>query len=382
MNKAHLALILTFAAFGSVVGTHVGSIPFLIAKSGISPFAFGIAGSLGMLMNIGCMAAGGLINRIASPRTVLLFIVPVSIAVLLAALSSNSPVTFFVTFLLLNACIGTMDIFMNAEASVVEHELRRPVFSTYHACAMLAIAGFALAGSMTSVLLAPWFGIVLAAVPLLLAWGAIHKHFHERGPAVVTAGHDRVPLPRGLLTVIGLAAGFNVTCEVAAIQWSGQLLAKVAPDFAAFSGLGLCFFGICSGGMRLFGDRLRTGFGDLRVMAVGLAVAVAGFAGLGLAPGFWLSALAFAAVGFGVSLVFPCLFALAGRLAPQARAAAMSYTALVGGLPRVALPWTLGVLAAAHSVNTVFAACAVFALAALLLIVMAFARAGHRLSAA
>ncbi|MBL8790467.1 MAG: hypothetical protein JNM45_08205 [Rhizobiales bacterium] len=381
MQRIHLAIILTFVGFGSIVGTHTGAIPTLVTRSGMSPYAFGIAGSLGMLINIGCMAAGGYINRFASPRTILLYVLPSAFLVLLGALLTTSVTGFFVSFLLLSACIGTLDIFMNAEASLVEHELQRPVFSTYHACAMLSIAGFALLGSLTSVLLSPWFGALLAGVPLFLGWAGVLKHLPERDPVVPVIRKSQAPMPRGILTIIGLAAGFNVTCEVAAIQWSGQLLAAIAPELAAISGLGLCFFGLCSGTMRLFGDYLRTTFGDLRVMAVGLSLAVAGFAGLGLAPGFWMSALAFAAVGVGLALVFPCLFSMAGRLAPNARAAAMSYTALVGGLPRVTLPWMLGILAASNSVHTVFSACAILALAALVLVVLAFARAGHRLRA-
>ncbi len=381
MKRTHLAIILIFIGFGAIVGTHTGAIPTLVARSGMSPYAFGIAGSLGMLINIGCMAAGGYINRFASPRSIILYVLPSAFLVLLGALLTTSVAGFILSFLLLSACIGTLDIFMNAEASLVEHELQTPVFSTYHACAMLSIAGFALLGSLTSVLLAPWFGALLAGVPLFLGWASALKHLPERDPVVPVIRKSQAPMPRGLLTIIGLALGFNVTCEVAAIQWAGQLLAATAPELAAISGLGLCFFGLCSGIMRLFGDYLRTTFGDLRVMSIGLATAVAGFAGLGAAPGFWMSALAFAAVGVGLALVFPCLFSLAGRLSPHARAAAMSYTAMIGGLPRVTLPWVLGVLAASNSVHTVFSACAVFALAALVLVVVAFARAGHRLRA-
>jgi hypothetical protein len=381
VKRTHLAIILIFIGFGAIVGTHTGAIPTLVARSGMSPYAFGIAGSLGMLINIGCMAAGGYINRFASPRSIILYVLPSAFLVLLGALLTTSVAGFILSFLLLSACIGTLDIFMNAEASLVEHELQTPVFSTYHACAMLSIAGFALLGSLTSVLLAPWFGALLAGVPLFLGWASALKHLPERDPVVPVIRKSQAPMPRGLLTIIGLALGFNVTCEVAAIQWAGQLLAATAPELAAISGLGLCFFGLCSGIMRLFGDYLRTTFGDLRVMSIGLATAVAGFAGLGAAPGFWMSALAFAAVGVGLALVFPCLFSLAGRLSPHARAAAMSYTAMIGGLPRVTLPWVLGVLAASNSVHTVFSACAVFALAALVLVVVAFARAGHRLRA-
>lgn len=382
MDKRKLALILIFSAFGAIVGTHTGSIPVLVERSQMTSFAFGIAGSLGMFVNIGCMAAGGFVSRFASSRAVLLFILPASLLVLLLALLSGSVTGFLVTFLLVNACLGTMDIAMNAEASIVEHELARPVFSTFHACAMLSMAVFALLGSLSSVLVGPWAGIFLPTLFLSLAWLSAWRHLPERGPSAVGGERGSASIPRSVLTLIGLAAGFNVTCEVAAIQWSGQLLAAVAPGLAAISGIGLCFYGLCGGVMRLFGDRLRTMFSELRIMSVGLTVAVAGFAGLGLAPGFWFSALAFAAVGFGLSLVFPCLFALVGRLVPEGRASAMSYTALVGGLPRVTLPWMLGVLAAGQSLQSVFAACAMLALTALILVVVTYARTGARLTTA
>lgn len=373
-SKSHLAIYLTFAAFGAILGTQVGSFPVLVKQAGLTPLQFGIAGSLGMVVNIGCMGLGGFVNRLVSHRTALLFAIPAAAAALLYGLLAQSVAGFFAAFLLLSACMGTLDLFMNAEGSLVEHELGRPVFSSYHGCAMLAIAAYAMIGSLSSVLLAPWFGIIFAAIPPLLAWAAIYRHVPDRGTVHHGKGEGKAELPLGLLTIIGLAAGFNVTCETAAIHWSGQLLADVAPELAAISGLGLAFYGVCSGLMRLSGGVLRRRFGDLRIMVLGLLVAVAGFSGLGAQPGFWPAALAFAGVGVGLALVFPCLFALAGNLAPSARAAAMSHAALVGGVPRVALPWFLGMLAAGQSVSAVFTACAVLATCGLVLIVIAYGR--------
>ena len=45
-KKAHLAIYLTFAAYGAIVGTHVGSFPVLVERAGLTPFQFGIAGSI------------------------------------------------------------------------------------------------------------------------------------------------------------------------------------------------------------------------------------------------------------------------------------------------------------------------------------------------
>ena len=375
-------MLLMFAAFGGIVGIHVGSLPVLVQQSGVTPSEFGLAGSLGMVTNIICMGAGGLINRIAGHRTVLLVMIPVAAAALLYALLVTTVAAFMISFLALSAALGTIDLFMNAEASMVEQERKRASFSTYHGSVMLTIAAFALLGSVVSVTLQPWVGVLFAAVPLALAWLAIYRHVEHRAPMRVAVVQVSAPTPRILLVLIGLAAGLNVSCEVAAIQWSGQLLAATAPELAAFSGLGIAFYGLCGGTMRMLADALRTRFGDLRVMAVSLFVAILGFAGLGLTPGFWPSVIAFAAVGCGIAVIFPCLFSLIGRLVPENRARAMSFASLVGGMPRIILPWVLGIIAAQQSVNAVFGACALVALAALTLIVFTYARTGERLTTA
>jgi MFS family permease len=373
-------MLLTFAAFGCIVGTHVGSLPVLVQQAGVSPWHFGLAGSLGMLANILSLSAGGIVNRFAGHRTVLLIALPASAVALLYAMTVTSVAAFLLSFLLLSAALGTIDLFMNAEASIVEEERKIASFNTYHGAVMLMLAPSALIGSIVSVKLAPWVGAVGAIAPLALAWFAVFRHTEARGPHGHEAAKTVAPLPFRLLALVGLAAGFNVTCEVAAIQWSGQLLAATAPELAAISGLGLAFYGTCVGTMRLLGDRVRTRYGDLKIMAAGLTVAILGFLVLGSAPGFWISVFAFAAVGFGLAVIFPSLFSFIGKLSPGNRASAMSFASLVSGLPRITLPWLLGMIAAAQGINAVFGALALVAVAALLVILAVYRRSGEQLA--
>ncbi len=373
--SARGTILLTFAAFGAVVGSNVGAFPVIIQNSGVSLGVFGLVGSIGMLSNIFAMSLGGFINRHADHRTVLLVVLPLSFVALCFAQVSYSPFTFVASAILISLALGTCDLFMNAEGAAVEQETGRPIFSSYHGSASLAIAGFAILSSMVSVWLSPLSVVVFTAIPVGLALAAINKNIPKRG---VVRHHEtkvRVVLPYRLLTFIGLAAGFNVTSEVVCIQWAGQLLQSIAPEWAAYSGLGVAFYGVCSGTMRLFGDRLRARFGDRTVMLSCLAVAIPGFVVLSMAPGFLISVVAFAAVGFGLAVVFPCLFSLAAKLVPEGKAAAMGYVGLVGGLPRVTLPFLMGWLAQTYSLGAVFAASALVSTAALIIIIATFAKA-------
>jgi MFS family permease len=321
------------------------------------------------------MSLGGYVNKRADHRSVLLIMIPLVAASLAFALLVNSVWSFMLSFVLLSFSLGMMDLFMNAEASIVEHEEERNTFSSYHGMASLGMAVFAVIGSMVSVWLAPWFAFLFALVPLVLTWAAIRAAIPVRPLPRADENKRGVALPWRILFFIGLASGANVACEGASVLWAGQLLTTIAPEYAAISGFGLAFYGICGGFARLMGDRLREAFGDLRVMSVSLTMAVAGFVVLGLAPGFWISVLAFAAVGFGLAVIFPCLFALAARLVPNARAAALAFVAAIGGLPRVALPWILGWVATQGGVPAVFGATGFVAVIALVIIVFTFAEA-------
>jgi MFS family permease len=159
---------------------------------------------------------------------------------------------------------------------------------------------------------------------------------------------------------------------MAALQWAGQLLASIAPQLAAFSGLGVAFYGLCSGLMRLIGDWLRSRFGELRSLVACISIGICGFAILGFASGFWVSTFAFALVGVGFAISFPTLMSFAARSAPQSRAAAMGYVTAVSGVPRSLAPWIFGWLASAYSLSAVFAASAMIAVMALLLVILAF----------
>jgi MFS family permease len=366
---------LTFFAFGAMVGSNLGALPMIVKQASVSPFLFGAVAGTGMLANILMMSVGGYINRHYDHRSMLLMSLPLAFMLVFAGMVVNSVLTFCIATILFNMVLGITDLFMNAEAADVEQDLKRPVFSSFHASVFYGIASFAIISSLISTWLAPWSVCIVTSIPVAIAFGAIYVGLPKRSVSHQEAHAKPVKLPLRLLTFIGLALGFEVACELAAIQWAGQLLTANIPQLAAYSGLGVAFYGFCGGTMRLFGDGLRAKFGDFAVIVTGLLVAIPCLFILSLAPSFLVSVLAFACVGFGFAVLFPCLFSLAARLAPDGKAAAMSYVVLVGGMPRVVLPWVLGWLAQAYSLGAVFAAAAAMGIVALTIILFTFSKA-------
>jgi hypothetical protein len=368
LRTSKAAILATFAAFGAFVGSHAGALPVLLAIGQVDPQVFGLYQFGNMLTGLIGMALGGLLNRILDHRSVILIMLPALFVLVAAALFANSSFTFGLSLLAMGFMYSFLDLFMNAEATYVEEDLQRPVFGLFHGTLSLLLAAFGLMASMCSTWLAPWAILPFTASITVFAFVLVWRNIPKRAPVRRIRDENYIALPRKKLAFIGLAAGLSNVGEMAALAWSGSLLAHVKPELAAYSGLGVAFYGLCAGLMRLFSDGIRLRIGDHALVRFSLGVAVIGFGLLSLAPGFWLSAVAFAGVGAGLATVFPSLFAISGRLVPQARAAAMGFMAIIMAPPRILMPLLLGVLASHFGFASIFAACSVVTVFALVIV--------------
>ena len=359
------AVTFCFIAFGAMVGSNVGSLPILRGQSAVTDISFGLLAALGTLSNVGVMGFGGTVNRHFDHRSVLLFVLPVLFATLVFIQSVHSIASFAFGMVAFNMALGLLDLFMNAEGTSVEHDAGRPILSAFHGAVLYAIGGFSFIGSYVSVNYGAMWAIVPPLPFVVLAFVAVVDAIPKRDHEVEAQRPLAAALPRPALFLIGAVIGLDVACELACIQWSGQMLAMLRPELAAYSGLGVAFYGFCSGSMRLIGDRLRQKFGDVPIVATSICVALLGLITLAFAPGFLPSVIAFAIVGLGLALVFPSLFSLAASLAPESRAAALGLVSAVSGPPRIVLPIVLGIIAGAYGLSAIYVAATIAAMMAL-----------------
>ena len=336
----------------------------LKAQSSVDAFTFGVLASVCTAANILALAGGGYASRWVGNRAMMLFILPVCFVALLACLFAFSATSFGLTFLLFNLCLGTLDLFMNSEASAVEADLRKPVFASFHAVVLYAIGATGLAAGFISFGFGTAWACLLALPIVLSALLAVYWFIPKRNkPESKTPKPAK--LPRKALALVGTIIGLDVACELACIQWAGQLLAEMQPSLGQYSGLGVAFYGICNGTVRLFGDSLRSRFSDTILVTVSLCISVLGFALLATNPGFALSVIAFAVTGCGLGLIFPCLFSVAAGLAPHSRGEALGFASAVSGPPRIVLPVVLGALAQTYGLSAIYVASLIVCLCAL-----------------
>jgi len=364
------AILAVYAGYGACMGSWAGSIPTVTTAAGISSNGLGLGLTAFTVAYVIAMAQGSKLAIRLSSRRALTGILPVIGLTTLWLLVSANPSSFFLALVVWGATLGILDLFMNAEASAIEHDVGRPIFTTFHGAASIGMPVFAILSSFVSTEIGTWLTALIALLPMGLAWFLVKENTPARALPVRRAQGAGGIVNRLPLVLMGVASGFIIASETAAVMWSARLLEEQAPDLAAVAGAGAAFFGTCNAILRFPGDTLRRLFGDIPLLMGSLVVAIAGFALLGISNGFAMSIAAFALVGLGTAVLIPCLFALAASYVPANRAAGIGFVSLVAGVPRTLAPWIFGWIASGFSTSFAFGLCAILLTVALTMIVL------------
>ncbi len=351
-----------FAVFGAIFGTFAGSVPQLIAHYGLNSASYGLGVTVMSAATVAAMGFSGRIARQISHRHLLLALMPAILVLLLLLFTATWLPLFFLFAALLGAVSGVLDVIMNAEGGAIEVDMKRPVYTAFHGSASLSVAVFAILSSILSTEYGTWASVLAASLAVAVAMMMVFAYVPSRvlpTQANPGTGAKRSTAFTRPLVLIGVAVGLVFVAELAALLWSSKLLAETAPGLAALSGLGAAFFGLCNAIVRFPGDSLRARFGEFHIMRVMLCVAILGFVGLAATETFAANVFYFAMTGMGLSLLAPCLFAMAARETPYNRAAGISVAMLVAGFPRMTSPTLFGTIAEIASTRFAFGLCAI-----------------------
>jgi predicted MFS family arabinose efflux permease len=364
------AMTAVFIAYGIGSGLWAGSIPSVMRNAAIDSLMLGLGITFYGIAYVMVMSSGGTLARFASNRAIILTSLPLVALNGSLLLLSASPVWFLTTLVLFGAAQGVLDLFMNAEASYVESDLKHPIFTSFHAAASAGMALFALIGSLFMADASPLWTAAILCIGMLMMGIFAARRLPARYSAMARIS-PALPAPRLTpLIILGLAAGLAIAGETAAIMWSAKLLDEQAPSLAAIAGLGTAFYGLCNTSMRLAGDTIRARFGDIPLILGSLLLAATGFVLIGISGSFALSTFAFALTGLGTACVIPAIFAITARHMTENRARGLGIVSLVAGLPRVLAPWFFGWVATQHSTSFAFGLCALAMAVALGLILL------------
>lgn len=360
-----MATLVYFVVLGLADGVWLARIPAVKQNLGLSDGLLGVAllaAPVGLV--IIAAFADRLIDRFGSARPTVAGAVAISLLPIAFGLAGSLGVLMAALFVY-GMAGGLMDVAMNSQAVRVERGYRRPLINSFHAYYSFGgLAGALLGGLFAWAGVGPALtfasvGAPLAVVAVLTRRGLLHgpeardrlsapgrpEPGGEPEPAGQPGPGDRprAATPPGrrrtavLIAVLGLLALCSLLGEGAAGSWSAVYLHDNLGTTAAFAALGYAAFSVTMAIGRLFGDRLAARFGPARlisgcglVAAIGLAVAL-----VTASPAAGL--IGFALFGAGLSSTFPQLLSVAGNVETTrsgtgiARVAGAGYLGLLSG---------------------------------------------------
>jgi MFS family permease len=214
---------------------------------------------------------------------------------------------------------GAMDVAMNAIGVQVESARQRPIMSFFHA--FWSIGNFIGAG--TVLLLAVLLGLrggaivtplaILIAVLTLVVLVILLKITPETAVVHHTVDGVKSSIPKAAWILGAMALAFGLS-EGTAADWSSIHVTDVANVDPTTGALGLVVVSAFMVVIRLLGDRLVMRFGRRAVVRFGGLCAALGYATVTLVSGLPLLLLGWALVGFGVGMIAPQVYAVAGHI--------------------------------------------------------------------
>jgi predicted MFS family arabinose efflux permease len=344
-RAARLATRAMFLVCGTVTASWAPQVPLAKARLGLDDGVLGLTLlGLGAGAMVAMPLAGLLAARFSSRAITALSGVLICLALPLVVLAPDAPLLALALFLF-GAAIGSMDVAMNVQATVVEARGGRPVMSSFHG--MFSVGGLVGAGG-SSLLLA--FGIAPLAATLIVSGLMLALLLSQAGAMLPPerAGAQaglRLSLPRGPILVLGLLTFVLFQAEGAVLDWSAVFLHDARGQDPSVAGLGYAVFAVAMAVMRLTGDGITSRFGGENVVRIGSALAAAGFLLAILTPWPLTGLVGFFLVGVGAANVVPVLFSAAGRVPGTDPGLAISTIATLGYCGILAGPAAIGFVA-------------------------------------
>ena len=318
-GTAATAVIVMFAVNGMLLGGYGGSLPSLRERLDLDATQIAIMLFCGGVAGIVSMQIGGRLADAVGARRVIFAGLPILVAAsLVLAFASVYPVAILAAALF-GLGNGAMDVAMNALGVQVEAARRKPIMSRFHA--FFSVGNFVGAG--TVLLMALALGITGAAIvaPLMVTLAVVAAIvlvvLLRISPEAAVVSHSadgvktKIPTMAWVLGAMALAFGLS---EGTAVDWSSLHVTDVAGVDSTVGALGLIAVSGFMVVIRLLGDGLVARFGRRTVVRFGGVCAALGYATVTLVGTLPLLVAGWALVGFGVGMIAPQVYAVAGHL--------------------------------------------------------------------
>ena len=217
-------------------------------------------------------------------------------------------------FFVMGLSTGMLDVAMNAQAVLVEQQIKKPIMTSFHAFFSVGMMLGALSGSLFAELNATLFMhfLIITLASIVVVFVARYYLIHDR-PLKKDKDTPAFRLPNAAMVSIGVIAFCCMLGEGAMADWSTNYMENIARASESMAPLGLSAFALAMTIGRVLGDNARVRFGDRKLMIVSGTIASVGLALALLFVSPFAVILGFFIVGIGLSVIVPIAYSIAGN---------------------------------------------------------------------
>jgi MFS family permease len=215
---------------------------------------------------------------------------------------ANNMFFLVVLYFFIGIVTGMLDVAMNAQAILVERNYKKPIMTSFHALFSIGMMIGAVSASLFTDLkldLVSHLFIVSAAALLAAAWMSRHLIIDNPDPA-----HHDGPLfrlPNKSMIALGIITFCCMIAEGSMSDWSVNYMENIANASITLAPLGLSAFATSMTLGRIFGDSMRSRFGDRLLIIGGGLTALTGLSAALIFPSPYVTIVGFFLVGIGLS---------------------------------------------------------------------------------
>jgi MFS family permease len=332
-------IMMIFALQPLALGCWLPQIPDVQLRLGLGPAALSLAllgFPAGLLI---ALPFGGRIAAAIGARKLILFGLPVYLALMPMAALAPGVGWMFAALAFTGASLALLELGLNLTADQIEKSGGRLIMSSCHGFWSAGIMTGSLAGAgLAAMTLPPWAAVGLTSLVSLPVGLTLARGLAADSPAAQVAA-DNAPssdwLPGKALLAISLFTLGITTCEGAVADWSGIFLRDEFASKSGATGLGYAAFAGMVAVGRFAGDPVKARLGAVPTARLCGALALAGMMIVLASSGVWLAIAGFAIAGLGVSAAFPLAVTAAAGLTDRPAAssvAILTFIALSGFL--------------------------------------------------
>lgn len=339
-KRVRVAISLFYFFQGFCFASWASRIPFIKAHLNLTDADMGnmlLALPLGQLLTM--PISGYLVKKFGSKKILILGAILYAVGLTNIGLAPNKLVLAAALFLF--GSFGNFaNIAVNTQGVNAEKMYHRSIMASFHGAWSLAGFTGALVGLIMSNLhIGPYVHFCIVAVTSFISIFANYKFLVDdissKQTDEPTTKKSRFKIPSGVILQLGIIGFFAMACEGAMFDWSGIYFKEIVHAKEGTETVGYACFMITMATGRFIGDRMITRLGRKRLMQICGVLIMSGLLLAVAFPYFYIAALGFIMVGFGVSTNIPNVYSVAGTqkdIAPSEALTAVSSISFLGFL--------------------------------------------------